>query len=366
MKIFIVAGDPSGDLHGWNLAKEIKRIQPQAQIFSAGGDNLARESVQVLNLVDIAVTGIFEIITYMNKILKMFGFLKEKIIKVKPDIIVLIDFPDFNLRLARALKPKGFRIFYYISPQIWAWRRKRINIIKKYVDKMMVIFPFEEEFYKQRGVSALYVGHPLTEVITAQTLKREPERGEQKIIALLPGSREKEVRKHLPLMFKAKDLLKEYNLKFTIIKHPQLSFSLFSDAEKERVPIEALDAYRTLSKAYLAIASSGTATLELALLEIPSVAIYKMGASTFLVLKNMVKVDYISMANIIAKERVFPEFIQYQATPENIASACKEFLENKELYRRTKEKLKKIRNILGQTSASANAAREIVNALQNP
>lgn len=359
-KIFIVAGDPSGDLHGSMLAKKIKEIQPQIQIFSAGGKKLAQESTQVIDLVEIAVTGIFEVITYLRKIIKNFNFVAKKIQELKPDIIILIDFPDFNLRLAKKLKPKGYKIFYYISPQVWAWRKRRVKLIKKYIDKMMVIFPFEDEFYKKEGISSSYVGHPLLEIINPHLKMEATKEGFQKVIAFLPGSRKKEVRRHLPLLLKVKKLLEKNNLRFIIIKHHQLPLNLFKEARKENIPLIEENTYSALSKSYLAITSSGTATLELALLEIPSIVIYKTGLFSWLFLKNMVKVDYISIINILAQEKIFPEFIQYKATPKNIASVSEKFIKDEKLYTQTKERLKKIRNILGEAQASLNAAKEIV------
>ena len=202
------------------------------------------------------------------------------------------------------------------------------------------------------------------EIISSKTEENSPSQDSQRTVALLPGSREKEVKKHLPIMLKSINLIRKDNLRFVVIKHPQLHLSLFVEAQKENISLVEVNHYETLSKAYIAITSSGTATLELALLGIPSVAIYKMGWLTFLILKNMVKVNYISIVNIIAKEKIFPEFIQSKASPKNIASACEEFLNNRQFHLKTKEKLKKIRDVLGTKSASENAASQILGAIQ--
>lgn len=361
MKLFIVAGDPSGDLHGSILAKKIKELQPSIEIYSAGGENLASATTQILNLTEIAVTGIFEVLSYFNKILKHFKFLVKKIDQIQPQALILIDFPDFNLRLAKIFKPKGLKIFYYISPQVWAWRKKRVNFIKKYVDKMLVIFPFEQDFYKENNIPAAYVGHPLVEKIHRLQLKDQKP---QKLIALLPGSREKEVAKHLPCMLKSKKLLGAYNFKFVIIKHPQLRASLFKKAKNQNVEIVERNLYQTLAQSYIAISSSGTATLELALLNIPTIVIYKMGILSWLLLKSMVRVDFISITNIIGKDKIFPELIQYRATARKITAQCKQLIENKKLYAATKEKLKKIKDILGDSPASKIAAEEILTQLK--
>ncbi|MBN2120441.1 MAG: lipid-A-disaccharide synthase [Candidatus Omnitrophica bacterium] len=363
MKIVIVAGDPSGDLHGLDLARKIKELNPDIELYCAGGENLARQCRQIVNLTEIAVTGIFEVVSYFRKILRIFNLLVKRIKELRPQAVVLIDFPDFNLRLAKKLKNKDLKIFYYISPQVWAWRKNRIKTIKKYLDKMLVIFPFEEDFYKVKGIKARYVGHPLVELINNEKEKNRNSKPE-KIIAFLPGSREKEVRAHLGLMLKAKDLLKKEGFKFVIIKHPELKPYLFSQAREENIEVTE-DKFKTLSKAYMAVSSSGTATLELALLNIPTIVIYKIGFLSWLLLKNMVKVNFISMPNIIAGEKVFPELIQYQASSENIASYCKVFIENTNLFNSTKEKLKKVKEALGSQPASLNAARQILNELKS-
>ncbi len=355
MRLFIVAGDPSGDFHASNLAKKIKQLSPQIEIFSGGGKELAKTTIQIIDLEKIAVTGLFEVLSYLGRIIKAFNFIIKKIEELKPRIIVLVDFPDFNLRLAKRLKKKGYKIFYYISPQLWAWRRKRINLIKNYVDKMLVIFPFEEEFYRKYNIPVLYVGHPLIETIPPLLGEKEKE----KIIAFFPGSREKEVKKHLPIFLKVKKLL-QANFKFIVVKHPRLTQDLFKEAVREGLQVIEKKDFEMIGKSYLALASSGTVTLELALLRVPTIVIYKMNLLSWLVLKDMVKTDFICMVNILAKEKIFPEFIQNEASPQNLTTICKKLIEDKEFYLTIQEKLGKIRTILGEKSASLTTAQEIL------
>ena len=357
-KIVIVAGDPSGDLHGAHLAQKIKELDPSVELFSAAGENLSKESQTIVNLTGVAVTGIFEVLTYFPKILKSFNLLVKRIDELRPDAVVLIDFPDFNLRLAKKLKAKGFRVIYYISPQLWAWRKNRIKLVKKYVDRMLVIFPFEESFYLEHGVKARYVGHPLLGAPEIKNAQNAPQK-EGNRIAFLPGSRAKEVKMHLPLLIEARRLLEDRDLAFTVLKHPELPDDLFEEARACGIAVSE-DKNEVLSTSYLAISSSGTATLELALLHIPTVVIYKMGFLSWLILKNIVSIDFISMANIIAQEKVFPELIQYQATPRAIAAYCRKFIDDKAFYAGTRERLGKVRKNLGDAPASLNAARAIL------
>lgn len=366
-RIFIIAGDLSGDFHGARLAKKIKELSPETEIYSAGGRHLQAQTVSLLRLTEIAVTGIFEVAEYLPKIIRYFNKIISKAGELKPDIIILIDFPDFNLRLAKKLKKKNFKMFYYISPQVWAWRKKRIQTIKNTVEKMMVIFPFEKDFYEKEGIKATYVGHPLVKEIDKH-LKKNQETGlekEKKQIAFLPGSRKKEVKKHLPPMIKTKKMLEKENLEFVLIKHPHLSSDLFKTAEGENIIISDKDKFGILSKTDIAVSSSGTATLELALMNIPTVVIYKTGFLSWLILKSMVDTEFISIVNILGKEQIYPELIQNKANPSDISKACQRFLQDEHYFRKTKQKLKNIKNTLGEKQASETAAREIIKKISD-
>ncbi len=365
-RIFIVAGDLSGDFHGAHLAQKLKEIHPPMEIYSAAGNYLAEHSHQITNLTDTAVTGIFEVFRYLPTILKKFNLILAKADELKPNLIILIDFPDFNLRLAKKLKKQGFKIFYYISPQVWAWRKKRINIIKRTIDKMMVIFPFEKEFYKKEGVDSIFVGHPLVNTINSKlTVQNTTSDKDKKQIAFLPGSRENEVKNHLPVMIETKKRLQGENLEFILIRHPHLPKKIFLAAKKEGIRIESSHKYKYLAQTDIAVSSSGTATLELALTGIPTVVIYKTNFLSWIVLKSIVKIDFISIVNILAKEEIFPELLQSEANSKNIASLCDKFLTDQDLYNETKQRLSQIKEKLGKEPSPQRAAEEIISFLKN-
>jgi len=360
-KIFIVAGDHSGDLYAGLLAKKIKELSPDTEIFSAAGANLKENSTQLVNLTQIAVTGITEVFKYLKQILKLFNDTLSAIKKVNPDLVILLDFPDFNLRLAKKLKKENFKIVYFISPQIWAWRKGRIKIIKKYIDKMLVIFKFEEEFYKKHNFKATFVGHPLLEILS--NYRNLPDENNLSIptIAFLPGSREKEIEKHLPVMIETKKLIaKKTPCRFILIKHPQINTELFQPAQESGIELIEKDAYQCLKKSTLAIAASGTVTLELAILNIPTIVIYKLSFLSWFILKLLVKIDFITTTNLIAKKEIFKELIQHKASAENISEQALELLTNNKLYLDKKSQLKNIIQSLKPENALELAAKEIL------
>jgi len=344
-RIFFVAGDPSGDMHAAELARTLKSELPQIEIYSAGGKELAVYTQQFLSLTDIAVTGIWEVLGHLPKITQAFHQTLEKIREIKPDLVILVDFPDFNLRLAKELKKQNFRIIYYISPQVWAWRKERVKLIKKYIDKMLVIFPFEETFYKKEGIDAAYVGHPLAEKLLhlseIDIYSRFGLEPQKTLISLLPGSRPNEIKRHLKIMLEAKTLLEKKNssLQFALIKARNLPSYLFSTISD----ITVIDdfSYQVIKNSTLAITASGTATFELLLLEVPSVVIYRLSWPSYFLLKRLVKTEYISMANILCQEKVFIELIQNQANPFLIARTASSLLADPHKLSRLKLSLQK-------------------------
>lgn len=344
-KIVIVAGDKSGDLYGGLLSKELKEKNPSVEIYSFGGDVLAQHSQQIINLLKHSVCGIVEVLSSLGKLINIFKRIKETIFKLKPDLIILIDFPDFNLRLAKALNRK-FPLFYYVSPQVWAWRKKRIEVIKKYVDKMVVIFKFEETFYKNENMNVLYFGHPLLEII-----KEEAENPE-KVISFLPGSRKNEVKKHLPLMIKAKKIIerKLSGYRFQIIRQPNLKKSFY---EKFAPGMDLVDhSYYAIKKSKFIIASSGTATIEIAILYVPYIIIYKLNPISWHILRQMVRADFICIVNILAGRKIVDELLQNQANPQTIAAVTLEYLANQEKYLRLRNELGKVKKILYPANAT--------------
>lgn len=338
-KIVIIAGDTSGDLYGGRLAKRINQKFNHCQIHSYGGKELAKHSDQKLDLVSHSVCGLIEIITSLNKFKKLFSQTVNSIEKIKPDLVILIDFPDFNLRLAKKLNHK-YPIFYYVSPQVWAWRRKRIKTIKKYADKMIPIFEFEKELYKKENMDIAFFGHPLLEIIGQQNLEKK------KIISFLPGSRKNEINHHLKILKKTKEtielLLPEYN--FQIIKPKGLDKKIY---EKFFNPKEIINhSYQALGKSKFVVAASGTATVETAILEIPHIIIYKVNRLTWYILKKVTDTKFAGMINILADKSIVPELLQEKATPRNIAKNVIAYLKDKEAYNGFKENLKNAKQLL--------------------
>lgn len=355
-KIVIVAGDTSGDLYGGKLAKKIKETDSSCHLYSFGGRHLAQNSEQLVDLVSGSVCGLAEIITSLSRLRKLFCSILASIEKIKPHLIIFIDFPDFNLRLAKKINRK-YPVFYYVSPQVWAWRKKRVKTIKKYVDKMIPIFKFETKIYQKEGVDTLYFGHPLLEIINQKNLERK------KIISFLPGSRQNEIKKHLPILAQAKDLIKKSipGYTFRIIKPKEVNKKMYSKFfDEEEISNHS---YQELAKSEFIIAASGTATIETAILEIPHVIIYKVNKLTWYILKKIIKTKFAGMLNLLGEELIVPELIQAKATPGNIAEITLNYLQNEQAYNNFRQKLKEAKKILAPYKGISQFAAYIVQNL---
>jgi lipid-A-disaccharide synthase len=358
--VLIVAGESSGDIHGAELAQALRADDPDVRIYSAGGDRLAAVSQQIMDLTVIAVTGLVSVVRDLPRILRLFDSLVNKIEEVDPDIIVLVDFPDFNLRLARKVRKKGRRIVYFISPQLWAWRKGRIKIIKKFIDKMLVIFPFEPAFYRRHGVDAVYVGNPLVNTMKALAAMPRPETGAAKTVLLLPGSREREVRFHLEPMVEAAVLLRQLQtVRCVVCKHPRLDASLFAAAEAAGVEVTEQTDYSLFRQADVAIAASGTVTFELALLQVPTVVIYRLDYLSFVILRALVNIPYMAMINLIMDKEVFPELLQYEAEADRIADKANKLLTDKGVLGRINSDLQRFLELMTPFDP-VRASREIL------
>ncbi|MEW5758643.1 MAG: lipid-A-disaccharide synthase [Candidatus Omnitrophota bacterium] len=363
-KVFIVAGELSSDTYAANLVKSIKLINPAIDFYGLGGKKMSDVGVKIYhNLVDLAVVGFFEVLKNYPKFKAIFNDTLSIIDILKPDCIILIDYPGFNLRLAKEIKKRKIKIIYYISPQVWAWGKGRIKLIKKYVDKILVIFKFEEDFYKKYGIDATFVGHPLLEFLP-KYIKQSSENK----IAVLPGSRIKEINFNLPIMLKSIRLIKEQLplYKFVLIKTPtvaQTEFDKFLNRLDTNIEIVEKNHYEEFSKCSFAIVASGTATVETAILEIPFVIVYRISNLTAFFLKHMIKIPYIGMVNILAGKKIIEEFLQEKAIPEKIADYTINILNNPVEIIKIKYALKNIKGILQyspNTSASETAAKIIL------
>ncbi|MFA7677155.1 MAG: lipid-A-disaccharide synthase, partial [Candidatus Omnitrophota bacterium] len=326
-KVVIVAGDTSGDLYGGLLCEHLKKKYPSLEIFSFGGQNLAKNSKQVINLLSHSVCGLLEVISSIKALVRIFNSTLSYIEKNKPDLVILIDFPDFNLRLAKKLN-RRYPVFYYVSPQVWAWRKGRVNLIRKYVSKMIVIFKFEKEFYEKENINALYFGHPLLELVEKKGHET------QNLISFLPGSRKNEIRKHLPLMLESKRILERKlpGYRFQILRPKSLPETFYKQFNCGITLSE--HSYKAVEKSKFVVASSGTATVEIAILEVPYIIIYKVNPLSWYILKHAVKTKFVGMVNILAGRPIVKELLQNEATPENIAKAALFYLEDEEKYQR--------------------------------
>jgi lipid-A-disaccharide synthase len=374
MKYYIIAGEPSGDLHGSNLIKELRKIDPEPIIRCWGGDLMQQAGgTLVKHYKELAYMGFIEVIRNLPAIMGNFRFCKQDIRSFHPDVLILIDYPGFNLRMAQWAKKQGFKVIYYISPQVWAWKENRVKIIKESVDKMLVILPFEKEFYKKRGVEVEYVGHPLIEVIDdfknanqkkldADSLFRS---ASPPVIALLPGSRKQEILIKLPVMLEVSNRLPEYQ--FMVAEAPGQDHSFYQELLLNYPKVKSVrnSTYELLSTASAACVTSGTATLETALFQVPEVVCYKGSSISYQIAKRLIKVKYISLVNLIMDKPVVKELIQGELIPDNLFLALTDLLNNQDRRRLLEVDYDNLRNLLGQKgNASANAAKSILAYLQ--
>ncbi|AKQ33376.1 lipid-A-disaccharide synthase [Candidatus Coxiella mudrowiae] len=364
-QILIIAGEASGDLLGAHLAKSLKFLDPQLKVAGMGGKRMREAGVNIfIEAEKLAVVGVSEIISQLGDILAARQCLKNHFKIERPDLVIFIDYPGFNLHMAKQAKKAGIKVLYYVSPQIWAWRYGRIKKIKKYVDHMGVLFPFEERLYQRENISVSLVGHPLID-ITVPTLPREKVyqkfdlSTEKPIIGLFPGSRSREIARLLPIITSATRLIKERlpNAQFVLPLAPNLSSQdvhnyLFSD-----IKIIEDNTYNVLSVCDAAIAVSGTVTLEIALHQIPFVILYKVSPLTYWLGKRLIQVPFIGLSNLVAEEPITPEFIQHQATPQAIANEIYRLLEDHSYRQTCLNKLKPLRAKLGDSGASLKTAK---------
>jgi len=367
MKYYIIAGEASGDLHGSNLIKELKKLDADASFRCWGGDLMEAANGRVVkHYRDLAFMGFIEVVKNLPTILNNLKFCKEDIQKFAPDVVVLIDYPGFNLRIGKWAKERGFKVIYYISPQVWAWKESRVNLIKKVVDKMLVILPFEKDFFAKRDYQVEYVGHPLAQVINDFLLNSSGESFSSKpIIAVLPGSRKQEVAAKLPIML---SVAKEYpDYQFIVAKAPSLEDSFYEEVLREYPNTQTVknQTYLLLSQAKAALVTSGTATLETALFKIPQVVCYKGSLISYHIARRLIKIKYISLVNLIMDKTVVTELIQNDLTPENVSSELHNILFNQKRIEQMEKDYNDLKNLLEQGgNASARAAQEILGFLQ--
>ena len=374
MQILISAGEASGDYYGAQLIQSLQQLAPGAKFFGMGGEKMRIARCELLvNASEVAVVGLFEVLTHLPAIRRRFKNIVAEARKRRPQAAVLIDFPDFNLRLARQLHQLGIPVFYFISPQVWAWRSGRVNQIRRYVRKMIVIFPFEQDFYRRYGVEVTYVGHPLA-YASEPAISREEFAGRygldpaKRWIALLPGSRQKEVQMNLPTMLEAAGRLgSEYEYVIPVASTLKGDW-LREQLRSARVPIKlTVNSRLTLKHSHAAVVASGTATVEAALAETPFVVVYRLAKLTWLLGRRLVNLDTFAMANLIAGRRIVTELIQRDFTVDNVVRELNEILPDSPRRRQMLADLKEVRQRLRDNSSaqepSMRAAQEILAAL---
>ncbi len=381
----MVAGEASADLHGSNLVKAMKASCPGVTFCGIGGANMKQAGVKILvSSSDMAVVGLTEVVQRLHTIFRAANKLKATLKAHHPDLLILIDYPEFNLYMARIARRLQIPVLYYISPQVWAWRRGRVKKIAKRVDRMAVILPFEEQFYRKRGVDVDYVGHPLLDAFKPATRnpQQSPEVGGRRsevrsqkskrqnpvssiqnpVVGLVPGSRREEIRNMLPIMIRSAEILK--------IRYPDIRCLLplaktiepeYIDSfiRKSSLDIEVHqgDIYEVLDRCHIAMVTSGTATLDTAIMAVPMVIVYKVTPLSYRIGKILIKTPFIGLANLVAGERVVPELIQDEVTPERLADEALTLIENEHVRNNMITKLHRIRKRLGEGGASERTAK---------
>lgn len=369
MKYYIIAGEASGDLHGSNLIKALKKEDSSADIRCWGGDLMEKAGgVLVKHYRDLAFMGFVEVLMNLRTIFKNIKFCKQDIEKFNPDVIIFIDYPGFNMRIATWAKQKGIPTHYYISPQIWAWKENRIKAIKRDVDKMYVILPFEKDFYeKKHNFPVEFVGHPLIDAIhsrkatSREDFIRENNLDNKPIIALLPGSRKQEISKMLEIMLSVSDDFTDYQ--FVIAGAPSQEYSFYQTfLKKKNVHFVSNKTYDLLSHSYAALVTSGTATLETALFKVPEVVCYKGSRISYEIAKRIITLKYISLVNLIMDKEVVKELIQNQLNTKNLKTELQKLL-NSEYQKNLLHEYDLLEEKLGGIGASEKAARLIAKSV---
>jgi lipid-A-disaccharide synthase len=374
MRYYIIAGEASGDLHGGNLIKELKKIDTIATIRCWGGDLMHQAGGELVkHYRDLAFMGFLEVVKNLGTIMKNLRYCKDDIFRFKPDALILIDYPGFNLRIAEWARKQGIRVIYYISPQVWAWKESRVKIIKECVSKMIVILPFEKEFYKRWNFEVEYVGHPLVEVIDTEKNNAsevhpaaDSPLNEKNIIAILPGSRKQEVEKKLPLMLEASKHFQDNH--FIVAKASSLEDSFYEELMHDFPKVRSVrnKTYSLLMHAKAALVTSGTATLETALFDVPQVVCYKGSTISYQIARRLVKIKYISLVNLILDKPVVKELIQNDLSVENIQRELSRLLHDYAALQAMKQDYHALWSLLSEGGhASAKAAKSIIDFLKH-
>ena len=368
MKYFLIAGEASGDLHASNLMAQIKKEDPDAEFRFFGGDLMAAQGgTMLLHYREMAFMGIFEVVANLCKVKRNMKLCQEALKEYMPDLLILVDYPGFNLRMAKFAKTLGLKVYYYISPKIWAWKKKRAYTVKKLIDKMFVIFPFEVDFYKQFDYKVEYVGNPLVDamkarekdIIPADEFRQRNSLNDKPIIALVAGSRRNEIKKLLPEMMTVTTKFPDYQ--FVVAGAPGIDHDFYNEFIRgyDNVKVVFDQTYSVVKNAVAAVVTSGTATLEAAFLRTPQVVVYKLQYASYLVGRMLVKINFISLVNIILNRECVKELIQTDLA-NRIINELSHILTDNDYRTRMLQDYEEINTILGDGSASAQTAKVIV------
>jgi lipid-A-disaccharide synthase len=369
-KIMIIAGEASGDLHGSRLVNELKKHDPKLHIFGIGGDKMQQCGMElVYHINEMSVLGFWDVLKQFRFFKKVYKNLVCKLEKEQPAVLVLIDYPGLNLKLANAAHQKGIKVLYYIAPQVWAWGKKRVKKMAQTVDKMAVIIPFEEKMYREAGIEATFVGHPLLEILESKFTKNEffAKHGlnpNYKTIGLLPGSRPLEVKRLLPEMLRTIRLFKKKHQKIQVVlgKADSLDFDVYRQLIPDGNGVQLLKncTYEIMKHSDLLIVASGTATLESALFKTPLIIVYKVDQFSYIIGRMLVKIDSIGLVNVIAEKRIVPEYIQHQFQAENLISEMEKLLFDQGRRVEIINDLIKIKQKLGTAGAAERTAQMVL------
>ncbi|MBN1651315.1 MAG: lipid-A-disaccharide synthase [Bacteroidales bacterium] len=370
MKYYIIAGEASGDLHAANLIQALKQQDAEADICAWGGDLMEEQgAILVKHYRDLAFMGFLEVVLNIGTIFTNIRFCKKDIQEWNPDVLILVDYPGFNLRMAEFAHQNGIKVIYYISPKVWAWKKSRVYKIKKFVDKMLVIFPFEKAFYAQYNYPVEFVGNPILDALPKEPIDKQIFRTENKlsdkpIIALLPGSRKQEIEKMLAVMLELVDQFPDYQ--FVIAGAKSLNNSLYQKIIGDKEVAFVKDkTHALLMASEAALVTSGTATLETALLRVPEVVCYKGNAISYQIAKRIVDVKFISLVNLIMDKEIVKELIQYDLTIDNLAGELRKILHDSKYRSAMLNNYEQLINRLGSGGASTEAANQVIQLLKH-
>ena len=371
MKYYIVVGEASGDLHASNLMKELKKKDAEAEFRFWGGDLMqVQGGTCVKHYKETAIMGFVDVFVNIRKVFKNIKLCKSDISWYKPDAVIFVDYPGFNLRIAEYTHKQGFKNFYYISPKVWAWKQSRVEKIKKFIDKLFVIFPFEIEFYKKHNYKVEFVGNPLLDAIddkinnklSREDFLRENNLPDKPIVAILAGSRKKEVSYNLPVMVKVASKFPDYL--FVIAAAPSLDIEIYKNYIKNSdIKIIYNKTYDVMQHSVASLITSGTATLEAALFNLPELVCYRGDWGSYQIARRLIKVKYASLVNLIMDRLVIKEFLQYDMTVENITKELEKLLKNEDYKSQIKKDFAELQNVLGGKGASARTAKIIYSSL---